>query len=167
MTALAHSWILQVEDSEEDIILLREAFDEARIFNPVHVVTSGLEAIDYLGGSADYADRNKFPLPDLVLLDLKLPGLPGLEVLRWVRHQPHLGSLVVSMFTSSDNPVDINTAFQLGANAYIVKPSSNFDRVKVAGEIKARFLEGDSSTILGPAWRTAEPIVQYSRKGTS
>jgi CheY-like chemotaxis protein len=132
---------------------LRFAFEEAAISNPVRAVTNGLEAVHYLGGTGAYADRTEFPMPVLVLLDLQLPGLSGLEVLEWIRRQGALDSLPVLLLTTSTDPADINTAFRLGANAYIVKPSSFHDRTELAAAIKARFLEGDTSASLGPAWK--------------
>src|SRR5205809_7595133 len=93
--------ILHVEDSEEDVFLLRYAFQRADIKTPVQVVEDGQEAIDYLAGIGKFADRNEFPLRCLVLLDLKLPHKIGLEVLEWIRQQPELKSLVVIILSSS------------------------------------------------------------------
>lgn len=115
--------ILQVEDTDEDVFLLRYAFRRAGIAHPVRVVTDGQQAIDYLEGSGRFADRTEFPLPALVLLDLKLPLRTGLEVLAWIRAQPAVRTLIVIILSSSINEGDVRRAYELGANAFLVKPS--------------------------------------------
>jgi CheY-like chemotaxis protein len=115
--------ILQVEDSDEDVFLLEYAFRRAGILNPVHVATDGQQAIDYLLGRGGFSDRERHPLPGLILLDLKLPMRTGLEVLAWVRQQPELKTLVVIVLSSSINDGDVRRAYELGANAFLVKPS--------------------------------------------
>jgi CheY-like chemotaxis protein len=119
-----HRPILHVEDSEEDVFLLQYAFGRADIHSPVHVAANGEEAIDYLAGKGKFADRHSFPLPCLVLLDLKLPHKLGLEVLEWIRRQPELKALIVIILSASINEGDIQRAYDLGANAFLVKPSS-------------------------------------------
>jgi CheY-like chemotaxis protein len=115
--------ILQVEDEEADVFLLKRAFKKAGIASPVHVVTDGQMAIDYLAGKGAFSDRKQHPLCCLVLLDLKLPKVGGLEVLAWIRGQPHLRKLVVVIFSASAQPGDIERAYHLGANSFIQKPS--------------------------------------------
>jgi DNA-binding response OmpR family regulator len=107
--------ILHVEDEESDLILLKLAFEQACISLPLQVAADGQMAIDYLSGL-------KFPLPCLVLLDLKLPRKSGFEVLEWLRAQPLLRRIVVIVLTSADHELDIIRAFELGANSYVVKP---------------------------------------------
>jgi len=114
--------ILQVEDDPNDVILLRHALKSAGINNPVQVANDGREAIDYLQGAGKFGDREKFPLPRLVLLDLKLPYVMGLDVLKWIRQQIGM-ELVVVMLTASAEEDDIKAAYQLGANAFLTKPS--------------------------------------------
>jgi CheY-like chemotaxis protein len=116
--------ILHVEDREEDVFLLNYAFKRAQITNPVQVVMDGQEAIDYLAGSGKFADRTQFPLPSLVLLDLQLPSKTGLEILEWIRQQPAYRSLIVIVLSSSIHEGDIRRVYELGANAFLVKPSS-------------------------------------------
>jgi CheY-like chemotaxis protein len=113
--------ILVVEDREDDILLIRKAFEKAAVLNPVHFVRSGDEALAYLSGEWKYANRAEFPLPILVLLDLKLPGMDGFEVLSWIRHQEGLRALPVIVLTSSMALSDVNRAYQLGANSFFVK----------------------------------------------
>src|SRR5437660_5264305 len=116
------SVILLVEDREDDVVLIRRAFDKAKVINPIQVVSNGEEAIWYLKGEGKYANRAEYPLPDLVLLDLKMPRVDGFEVLRWIRQQPGLSSVRVVVLTSSDQMRDVNEAYQLGANSFLVKP---------------------------------------------
>lgn len=115
--------ILCVEDEETDIMLLRFALKKAQIAHPLATVKNGEEAVAYLMGKGQYADRAQYPLPGLVLLDLNLPRLPGMKVLQWIREQPHFSKLPVVIYTSSEQPSDAAKAKQLGANDYIVKPS--------------------------------------------
>ena len=95
---------------------------KARIANPIHHASDGQQAIDYLQGAGKFADREQFPLPGLVLLDLKLPYVMGLEVLRWIRQQPRTPPIVIVLTASAEN-ADIAEAYRLGANAFLVKPS--------------------------------------------
>jgi CheY-like chemotaxis protein len=123
MTA-AKNCILLVEDDGNDVLLLEHAFRKANLTNPIYSVNDGEQAIDYLYGRGQYSDRQKFPLPLLVLLDLKLPRKGGLEVLTWLREQNStLNRLPVVVFTSSRQSIDINRAYDLGANSYLVKPA--------------------------------------------
>jgi len=114
--------VLLVEDDENDRLLIERAFDKGRIANPIHSVTNGEDAVAYLAGSGVYANREEHPLPVMMLLDLKLPRKSGLEVLAWVREQVGLKRLPVVVLTSSREAVDINRAYDLGANSYLVKP---------------------------------------------
>ncbi len=114
--------ILLVEDREDDIALIRRAFERAQLPNPVQVVVDGAAAIAYLAGEREYSNRAEYPLPALVLLDLKMPGVDGFEVLRWIRDQPGLRNLVVVVLTSSQDIKDVNIAYKLGANSFMVKP---------------------------------------------
>lgn len=91
---------------------------------PIQVATDGQQAIDYLKGAGKFADREKFPLPCLVLLDLKLPYVMGLDVLKWIRQQPGLALVVIVLSASAEN-ADIATAYRLGVNAFLTKPSES------------------------------------------
>lgn len=114
--------ILQVDDDPNDVILLQHAFRKVGVANPVQVASDGQQAIDYLRGAGVFADRARFPFPCLVLLDLKLPFVMGLDVLRWIRRQPGT-ALTVLMLTASASEADITEAYRLGANAFLTKPS--------------------------------------------
>ncbi len=114
--------VLLVEDDLNDIFLVKRAFKLARIQNPLQVATDGEEAIHYLRGEGKYADREAHPLPKLIVMDIKMPRLTGFEVLEWVKRDAPLRRIPVVIVSSSDNPSDINRAYELGANAYMVKP---------------------------------------------
>ena len=133
--------ILLVEDEPNDVFFLKHAFEQADIQNPLQVVEDGQKAIDYLGGNGNYSDRDRFPFPALVLLDLKLPIRMGLEVLRWLQSQPSLAALIVVILSSANNPRDVEEAYRLGARSYLVKPASVKERLKMAEAIKAYWLE--------------------------
>jgi CheY-like chemotaxis protein len=114
--------ILLVENNQADILLILRAFQWARVNRQITVVTSGMDAVAYLQGTPPYEDRREYPLPALVLLDIKMPGMDGFEVLGWIRRQWEFFELCVVMLTSSDHIRDANQAYHLGANSFLVKP---------------------------------------------
>jgi CheY-like chemotaxis protein len=114
--------ILLVEDEPNDVLFFQRAMKKAGMINPVQVVNDGQAAIDYLQGTGKFAQREEFPLPALILLDLKLPFVMGLDVLKWIRQQSELAPIVV-VLSSSREEADIAAAYRLGANAYLVKPA--------------------------------------------
>ncbi|MGG6267628.1 response regulator [Leptolyngbya sp. AN03gr2] len=120
--------ILLVEDNPKDVILIHRAFRKAQITAPVQAVNDGEKAIAYLSGESPYDDRAQYPLPALILLDLKLPRRSGTEVLAWLRQQPGLKRIPVVIFTTSREEIDVNQSYDLGVNAYMVKPV-NFDHL--------------------------------------
>jgi CheY-like chemotaxis protein len=124
--------ILLVEDEEDDIFFMKRAVKKHGL-NPLQVAQDGQAAIEYLEGIGEYANRERFPLPCLVLLDLKLPRVMGLEVLKWIRQQAALHGIVVIVLSSSKLGPDIEMAYRLGANSYLVKPSPD----KLSGMISA------------------------------
>ena len=132
--------LLLAEDREDDIVLLRKAFAKANLLNPVHIVRDGAEVLAYLTGEGKYANRAEFPLPDLLLLDLAMPKMNGFEVLTWIRQQPNLRALRVVVLTSSDRIQDVNLAYQLGANSFIVKPMDFEQFVEVSRAVKGYWL---------------------------
>lgn len=116
--------LLLVEDDPNDVLLVQMATESAGLNAQLQVAEDGIDAIAYLEGEGVYADRSLHPLPCLVLLDMKLPGVMGLDVLKWIRERPVFDMMVVIMLTSSQQPDDIRRAYALGANAYLVKPSA-------------------------------------------
>ncbi len=114
--------ILLVEDNPRDAELTLRALKKSKILNPMCVVTDGAEALDFLFARGRYLDRAEAPLPQLVLLDLKLPKLDGLEVLKAVRDDPRTRLLPVVVLTSSVEETDLVRSYSLGANSYIRKP---------------------------------------------
>jgi len=113
--------VLLVEDNPDDVFLMRRVFKKARINARLLVVTDGKQAISYLEGTADYHDRQLYPLPDLVFLDLKLPFLHGFVVLAWIRKQANLKEVQVIILTSSMEDQDREKAEAFGS-PYLVKP---------------------------------------------
>jgi CheY-like chemotaxis protein len=114
--------ILLVEDDENDVLVMKMALEKAGLTCPIRVASDGREAQDYLSGTGKFADRHEYPLPYLILLDLKLPRVMGLEVLKWVRQRPEFDSTIVLILSSSSMPEDVQGAYHLHANGYLVKP---------------------------------------------
>ena len=133
--------ILLAEDREDDIVLVQRAFAKGEIQNPLFVVRDGEEAIAYLAGDGKYANRAEYPLPDLLLLDLKMPRVDGFEVLQWVRRQPGFSALRIVVLTSSDQIRDVNTAYQLGANSFMVKPTDFENVIEMAKTLRSYWLQ--------------------------
>lgn len=128
--------ILLAEDDETDILLLRRALAEVGVTNPLHVVSDGQEAVDFLE-RVQAAPGNADRMPGLLLLDMKMPRMTGLDVLRWVRAEPGMRAVPVIVFSSSTHPHDIERAFAAGANAFVVKSAATSERLELA-----RFLKG-------------------------
>lgn len=114
--------ILLVEDDRDDVFIFQRTLKAAGIANPVVVVTTGQDAVDYLSHQGKYTDSEKHPLPFVIFLDLKLPYLDGFEVLSWIRAQPHLQSIIVVVLSGSDETRDHQKAYALGARTYLLKP---------------------------------------------
>ena len=119
---LDNEYILLVEDDANDVLLIQRAFQKAGLKQVLKTVRDGEQAIAYLNGSGIYANRDRFPLPFLVLLDLKMPGTDGFGVLRWAREEPQFKRLLIVVLTSSNLQADVDRAYELGANSYLVKP---------------------------------------------
>jgi CheY-like chemotaxis protein len=145
--------ILLAEDGEDQVMLIRRAFAKANFLNPLHVVSNGEEAIAYLEGEGKYASRDEYPLPTLLLLDLKMPRKDGFEVLEWIRQQPGLSALRVVVLTSSDEMRDVNRAYQLGANSFLVKPVDFPRFVEVTLALKGYWL-----------WMSKEPEISREQR---
>jgi CheY-like chemotaxis protein len=124
--------VLIVDDNTSDILLLRTVFRRAGFVNPLQFASNGNEAIAYLQGTGEYADRTKHPLPTVVLLDLNMPGKNGFEMLQWIHRQPPFRQLRVYILSASSRPEDIERAYDLGANSYLVKPRNLDGLVQLA-----------------------------------
>jgi CheY-like chemotaxis protein len=116
--------ILLIEDSEIDALLFEEALVREGISGSLRRVSSGVQAISYLEGEGHYADRIGSPFPSVIFTDIHMPTMDGFAVLHWLRNHPKCGLLPVMVFSSSNDDSDIEKAYRLGANAYLVKPSS-------------------------------------------
>ncbi|MEG5067001.1 response regulator [Microcoleus sp. B3-A4] len=115
--------ILLVEDNPVDVLLMQRAFRNEIFANTsLQIVRDGDAAVFYLNGDGEYSDRDRYPLPAIILLDLKLPRRSGHEVLVWLKQQPELKRLPVVMLTSSRQTLDVKRAYDLGVNSYLVKP---------------------------------------------
>ena len=114
--------ILLVEDNQMDVALTLDAFKEAKLQNKINVARNGEEALDYLFGRDKYSDRTLFPIPSLILLDLKMPGIDGFEVLRQIKNTKKLKRIPVVILTSSKEEGDRALSYDIGANSYLMKP---------------------------------------------
>lgn len=144
MTDLSKT-ILLVEDNEDDVFLMRRALRKAGIANPLHVTTDGQQAIDYLSGTGRFADRELFPLPHIVFLDLKLPYVNGFEVLSWMRQQRSLDAVVVVVLTSSAESRDQDKAYALGARSYLIKPPTPEGLHEIFSSIQSEWLSKEAA----------------------
>lgn len=132
--------VLYVEDDENDAFLMRHAFGRTGIQHPLVVVTDGQKAIDYLAGRIATGEGAGAEMPCLIILDLNLPHRSGFEVLAWLREQPCFASLLVVIFSSSNHTHDIDKAYALGANAYLVKPPDIRKRMELVGQLREKWL---------------------------
>ena len=119
--------VLLADDNEDDVLALRHALRRAGIDVPLQVVEDGEEAIAYLRGVGKFSNRAEFPLPDLFLLDLRMPKVDGFEVLEWLRRQPSLAPLRTIVLTTSDDCFDVDRAYALGANSFLTKSMDLLD----------------------------------------
>lgn len=115
--------VLSVDDNDVDGALLERAFKRTSVPARLFRVSEGPQALAYLSGEGIYQDRESYPLPDLILLDLAMPKMSGMEVLRWIRQQPGVNRIKVLIFTASDKQEDMETANNTGADAYLLKPT--------------------------------------------
>jgi CheY-like chemotaxis protein len=137
------SVFLLVEDNDNDIALIRRAFENAQVVNPLVVVRNGEEAMAYFMGIGAYKNRSEFPLPSLVLLDLKLPGMSGIDFLKWLREQRGMRTTRVVVLTSSNLTRDVNEAYQAGANSFLVKPTDFETFVQVTSALSGYWIWTD------------------------
>jgi CheY-like chemotaxis protein len=138
--------VLLAEDEEFDVLLMQRAFRKAEVRNDLIVVRNGRETIDYLEGQGNYAQRQDFPEPYLLLLDLKLPVLDGFQVLEWIWERPRWrDGLPVIVLTGSGQESDRKRAVDLGAHGYLIKPTDADGLIGMVASLKARFLDFHST----------------------
>jgi CheY-like chemotaxis protein len=135
-----HATILLVEDNDDDILLMQRAFARARLANPLRIVRDGEQAIQYLAGEGKYSNRERYPFPLMLLLDLHLPKTNGFEVLEWIRGQSKSKDLIIVVLTSSADQRDFQEAHALGADSYMLKPGSLEELVKLMLRIQGHWL---------------------------
>jgi len=140
-TMLDDATILLAEDDQNDVFLMQRAFQKAAVPNPLFVVNNGQHVVDYLAGTGDYAQREKYPLPGLLLLDLKMPWMDGFDVLAWLRRHRQFDTLPVVVFTSSKLQSDIDRSRQLGVYDYRVKPHEFEDLVRLLDDVRKVWLD--------------------------
>lgn len=133
--------ILLVEDNADDVFFLRRALKAKNVDVPVVLMPDGREAIRYLNGENDYANRSVHPLPRLVLLDLQLPYFTGLQVLEWARKHAVVKRIPIVIFSSSSQASDIEQAYELGANSYLVKPTDVAELGRIVETLRVYWLE--------------------------
>jgi CheY-like chemotaxis protein len=133
--------VLYVEDEENDVLLCRLGLKRAGIHQPLQIVFDGMQAIQYLAGTGEFSNRDEFPFPCLMLLDLNLPRVSGAEVLAWARKQPQCADLPIVIFTSSDQHSDRERTRELGADDYLLKPSGLHELVRTLQKLKTRWLD--------------------------
>jgi len=127
--------IMLVEDSDDERAMLRFAFQKAGVRNPVRELHNGAEAIEYFNGEGEYADRERYPLPCLIITDLKMPGVDGFELLEWLNSQPDFAKVPRLVFSNSLIASDQKRARELGACAFFVKPGQFDQLIKTVAEI--------------------------------
>jgi CheY-like chemotaxis protein len=138
---LRNNVILLAEDDEHDAMLIGRAFERRSGSCTLKRVRDGQQAIDYLSGQGAYADRERFPLPFLVFLDLKMPRLDGFEVLQWLQAEPEFKRLLVVVLTGSNLQADVDRAYELGANSYLVKPVEFDEMLRMIQRFEAYWSE--------------------------
>src|SRR5436190_17704060 len=141
--------ILLVDDDENDVLIMTMALRKAGLSCIICVARDGREAQEYLSGTGEFADRSAYPLPYLILMDLKLPRVMGLEVLKWLREKPEFDSTIVLVLSSSHMSEDISAAYHLRANAYLVKPSG-LDKLQLMAEAIRDFWYIQNQPALAP-----------------
>jgi CheY-like chemotaxis protein len=114
--------ILIVEDYEDDAKLLQVLLTNCGIANPVRIALSAEEAMNYLAGGPPFADRSLHPLPAVVFVDLKLPGIGGFDLLRWMKNHPELKHTFVVVLSATGDLTSVQAAYSLGANTFLIKP---------------------------------------------
>jgi CheY-like chemotaxis protein len=154
--------VLSVDDNDVDGALLERAFKRTSIPARLYRVSEGPQALAYLAGDGIYRDRDNYPLPDLVLLDLAMPKMSGVEVLKWIRQQPVVHRTKVLIFTASEKPEDFKAANEIGADGYLLKPTKFDDLKKLVKQIHEEWLGKRKATKAARKEADAETAAQRS-----
>jgi CheY-like chemotaxis protein len=125
--------ILLAEDSPDDVILFLHVMEKSGLCNPVIVVNDGDEVIAYLRGEREFADRNKFPMPEILMLDLRMPKVDGVQVLQWIRTQHNLPEFLIVVLSHFSQIHEVNRAYALGAHTFLTKPFKLDDLANLSG----------------------------------
>jgi CheY-like chemotaxis protein len=137
--------IMLIEDEASDALFIRRAFEKAGVENPIQTVTNGDKALAYFEGIGEYQDRSKYPLPIFILLDLKLPGMMGLQLLKWIRSRRDLRLIPVVVLTVSADDINVRSAYEAGANSYLLKPADRDEVFRVIADVQAYWLQRNVS----------------------
>jgi len=148
---LDHVPILLAEADKNDVFLMKRAFDKAGIGNPLYLVNDGQEVVDYMEGTGKFSDRNKYPIPGLLLLDLKMPLMDGFDVLAWLRTHSQFDTLPVVVLTTSRLPEDITKSLNLGVYDYRIKPGAFEDLVRLLDDVRKCWLDERYNRFAGKA----------------
>lgn len=149
--------VLVVDDDPDDRFLLRQAWAQAAIARPLREAVDGSSAIDYLSGAGEFADRSRFPLPILILLDIKMPNMSGFAVLDWIRASETASLLPVVMLTASTSGRDVIDAYRRGANSFLVKPTSLDELVEMLRALDRYWLHYNQPPATAPAGGESVP----------
>jgi CheY-like chemotaxis protein len=139
--------ILLVDDSEDDTNILTDLLRKCSVTNPVQAVRDGRDAIAYLGGEGEYADREKYPFPGIMILDLRMPGVNGFEVLKWIETQPNLGRFLIVVLSGLNVLSDVARAYGLGAHTFLTKPCRADDLRNLIHSFPEHWMDGPRPTL--------------------
>jgi CheY-like chemotaxis protein len=142
--------ILIIEDDPNDVLLLRKALSRAGIKDPIQVATDGAQAILYLQGDGEYQDRSRFPFPSIIFTDLKMPRMSGFDVLQWLRTHTECSVIPLIILSASKMDEDVRKAYQMGANAYLAKPSNIEDLQEMVRAAYQFWAWCEKPTVRGP-----------------
>ena len=164
--SITHPSVLYVEDDPNDVVLMRHAWTKVGGRNPLQVAIDGDAALRYLSGVGPYANRVAHPMPILVLTDVKLLTLSGIDVLTWIRAEPVIHTLPVVILSSSTHARDVQTAYALGVNGYLEKPPTFDGWRKLVASVNEFWLTGaeappERARFSRPATETSEPIRKW------
>ena len=156
--------VLVAEDRDEDLFMLHRSFQQLGFHTPVQYVRNGEQAIAYLAGEGRFANRLEYPLPSLLLLDLKMPRKNGFQVLEWIQQQPELNTLRTVVLTTSDDIFEVNRAYRLGASSFLTKPLNFTEFRDMIQAVHIYWVALNKAAVIsrptGPGIREPQPDVQ-------